>query len=542
MTTGERAALLAEGYRRSARLTRRHGTTYYWGARLLPREQRRHVFSVYGLARTADDIVDEPASALGGSRSPAQIAAALDALEADFVQAVGTGESRDPVVLAAATTTRERGIELDCFARFFGAMRQDLTTTAYATWDDLLGYMDGSAAVIGEMMLPVLHGSLEPADVSPAAQQATREAARALGLAFQLTNFLRDVGEDLERGRVYVPAEDLDHFGVDPWAVRDRVRAGQDVGEEWRALMRFQIARNRRLYREADEGLAALPSGARRCVTTARLLYSRILERIEHRDYDVFSGRARVARRHKLSTAARVMRADDPATYAWADEVVHGAAAAGRTAAGWPDDDEVVLLDPAGHATGTGAKSAVHHDATPLHLAFSCYVVDAAGRVLMTTRAHGKASFPGVLTNAVCGHPRPEEPLEAAVRRRVRHEIGLDLDAAGAEVRLVLPEFAYVARTDRLVERETCPVVVAVLPSADDTGLAPHPGEVASVHWMPWAHVVAAAADPASGLSTWARLQVPLLAALGEEPREWPEASADRLPPAFREARERARA
>ncbi|QWC84530.1 isopentenyl-diphosphate Delta-isomerase [Nocardioidaceae bacterium] len=512
-------SLLAEGYRRAARITRQHGTTYYWGARLLPPDQRKHVFSVYGLARLADDIVDEPQAL--GVRGSAGVAARLDALEADFVRAVETGGdegSVDPVVLAAAATTRERGIDLECFTRFFAAMRQDLTTTSYATWEDLLGYMDGSAAVIGEMMLPVL----DPPDRAGAV-----DAARALGLAFQLTNFLRDVGEDLDRGRVYVPAEDLDHFGVDPHAVRDQAVRGAGVGQEWRALMRFEIARNRRLYREADAGLAALPLGARRCVTTARLLYARILDRIEDRDHDVFTGRARVARRHKLATAARVLRSPDPATFA--QRAQNHAERAESHGATWPDDDDVVLLDAAGHTIGTGAKSAVHHDATPLHLAFSCYVVDAAGRVLVTTRAHDKASFPGVLTNSVCGHPRPGEDLVSAVRRRVHHELGLEVE----HVRLVLPEFAYVARTDHLVERETCPVVVATV--APGATLAPHPAEVADVAWWEWSQLLDAATDPDSGLSTWARLQVPQLAALGADPRTWPEASYALLPPALRD-------
>ena len=118
--------------------------------------------------------------------------------------------------------------------RFFGAMAQDLTQSSYETWDDLVAYMEGSAAVIGEMMLPVL---------KPLSRSAF-EPARSLGFAFQLTNFLRDIGEDLDRGRVYVPQEDLRRFGADPWS--------RAVTPEWRELMRFEIARNRELYAQAD--------------------------------------------------------------------------------------------------------------------------------------------------------------------------------------------------------------------------------------------------------------------------------------------------
>ena len=173
-------------------------------------------------------------------------------------------------------------------------MAQDLTTTTYETWDDLVAYMEGSAAVIGEMMLPVLR---------PRSPEAF-EPARALGFAFQLTNFLRDVGEDLDRGRVYIPQEDLRRFGADPWS--------REVTPAWRELMRFEIARNRALYAQADAGIPMLPRSSARCVATARELYARILERIESRDYDVFTGRARVASWSKATTSARILAAGPP--------------------------------------------------------------------------------------------------------------------------------------------------------------------------------------------------------------------------------------
>ena len=147
------------------------------------------------------------------------------------------------------------------------------------------------------MMLPVLRPT------SPAA----REPARALGLAFQLTNFLRDIGEDLDRGRVYVPQEDLRRFGADPHERR--------VTPQWRELMRFEIARNRRLYEEADAGLRLLPPASARCVAAARVLYSRILDRIEANDYDVFGLRARVPTWAKAATSARIATIGVPKEY-----------------------------------------------------------------------------------------------------------------------------------------------------------------------------------------------------------------------------------
>jgi phytoene synthase len=190
---------------------------------------------------------------------------------------------------AVVDTVRRADIDPECFDRFFGAMAMDLTQTAYQTWEDLCGYMEGSAAVIGEMMLPVLQ---------PTSAEA-REPARALGLAFQLTNFLRDVSEDLERGRVYLPQEDLRRFGVD---IESRT-----VTDGWRALMAYEIARNRGLYWVADTGINLLPAASARCVGTARVLYAKILDRIEKADYDVFSDRARVPTWRKAATAGRIL-------------------------------------------------------------------------------------------------------------------------------------------------------------------------------------------------------------------------------------------
>jgi isopentenyl-diphosphate delta-isomerase type 1 len=489
--------LLATGYATCARVTREHGTTYYWGARLLPERDRRHVFAVYTLARLADDIVD-----LAGPDPGPDTAAELDAFEARFLDALDTGTSEDPVLAAVATTVRDRRIPHECFTRFFGAMRQDLTRREYETWDDLLGYMDGSAAVIGEMMLPVLHPSADA--VAP---------ARALGLAFQLTNFLRDVGEDLDRGRVYVPQEDLRRFGADPHARR--------VTPEWRAVMAFEIERNRRLYREADAGLALLPPASRRCVATARVLYARILERIEAADYDVFASRVRVPTPAKAGLAARMVASRDPVA------LVNRDRAAATTDLGWVSDDPVVLVDDTGAPTGTAPKSTVHHDDTPLHLAFSCYVVDDEGRLLLTTRAASKPSFPGVLTNTVCGHPLPGEHLDAAVRRRARDELGVEV----GEVRLVLPRFRYRAVQGGIVENEVCPVFVA---RALGPATAPDPEEVDDTAWVPWAEF---AADVLAGrrvVSPWCAEQVPLLAELGPDPLSWPAGPRAELPPAAR--------
>ncbi|MFM7060415.1 MAG: phytoene/squalene synthase family protein, partial [Actinomycetes bacterium] len=192
---------LAASYERCRELNRAYGTTYYASTFLLPAAKRPHVHALYGFCRYADDIVDDLGPAPTEER-----AAALADFGARFARDLEAGDSDDLVLKAVVDTVRRFGIGYDCFRRFLRSMTMDLTVGTYETFDDLMEYMDGSAAVIGEMMLPIL----EPTDMKRAFQPA-----RDLGDAFQLTNFLRDVNEDLDRGRVYIPQADLREFGVD---------------------------------------------------------------------------------------------------------------------------------------------------------------------------------------------------------------------------------------------------------------------------------------------------------------------------------------
>jgi 15-cis-phytoene synthase len=279
---------LEASYERCRQLNKRYGTTYYWSTYLLPRVKRHHVHALYGFCRYADDIVDDMAS----TATVAEREAALTAFGDRFFADLASGSSSDPVLKAVVHTVQAFDIDVTCFERFLRSMAMDLSVSTYETWDDLLGYMDGSAAVIGEMMLPIL----EP--LSPAAL----EHARDLGFAFQLTNFLRDVAEDLDRGRVYIPQEDIRKFSA------GAALSSRQVTPEWVELMQFEIARCRSLYASADLGVPMLPSSSARCISGARALYSRILEQIEERRYDVFSGRASVPTWQKLAVAARLAR------------------------------------------------------------------------------------------------------------------------------------------------------------------------------------------------------------------------------------------
>ena len=183
----------------------------------------------------------------------------------------------------------------------------------------------------------------------------------------------------------------------------------------------------------------------------------------------------------------------------------------------------VVLLDEAGRAVGTVPKSDVHHQSTPLHLAFSCYLVDPGGELLLTRRADTKRTWPGVWTNSCCGHPAPGESLTDAVRRRLDQELGLPVE----DVRLLLPEFRYRAvMADGTVENEICPVLVATCP--DPQRLAPDPDEVSAAEWVDWEGFRADVLAGRRQVSPWCTEQV---AALPPLPLARA-ARAGRLPPA----------
>ena len=170
----------------------------------------------------------------------------------------------------------------------------------------------------------------------------------------------------------------------------------------------------------------------------------------------------------------------------------------------------MVLLDEQRRPVGTMPKAAVHTQATPLHLAFSCHLFDSRGRVLVTRRASGKRAWPGVWTNSVCGHPGPGEAVRDAVVRRAAAELGVGLDPE--TLSLVLPEFAYRAvDAGGVVENEVCPVFTGRL----DADPAPDPDEVAEWRWVPWSELVAAVAAAPWLVSPWAAEQVPALDAAG---------------------------
>jgi phytoene synthase len=269
------------------------------------------VHALYGFTRYADDIVDADAyfpdgaptppprrwwgpnptrRRLGSTATIAERKQALAEFGERFFADLEAGDSDHIVLKAVVHTVRAFRIDPDCFRRFLRSMAMDLDTFTYETFDDLLVYTDGSAAVIGEMMVPILE---------PTSPEAVPHA-RDLGIGFQLSNFWRDVNEDLDRGRVYIPQEDIRKFGADPWL--------RTVTPEWCELMAFEIARTCRYCESGDIGITMLPPESARCIRGARALYCGILGQIEAAGYDVFSQRVRVPTWKKLAVGARVLR------------------------------------------------------------------------------------------------------------------------------------------------------------------------------------------------------------------------------------------
>jgi phytoene synthase len=276
--------LLQQSYDECKRLNALHGKTYYLATLLLPKKKRPPVHALYGFARFADEIVDDLASTL----SDQEKADALRTWGESVLRDLRNGKSDDLIGRALVDTVQRYEIPLDYFEAFMKSMEMDLTVTRYNTYDELMSYVYGSAVVIGLEMLPIL-GYSDPRAI---------EAATALGTAFQLANFIRDIDEDIDRGRIYMPLDELARFGVSEEMLLQRRLTPQII-----EAIKFQTARVRELQATAEAGIDFLDPISRPCIRAASELYCGIVDQIEANGYDVFNHRATTSQWRRLRVA-----------------------------------------------------------------------------------------------------------------------------------------------------------------------------------------------------------------------------------------------
>jgi phytoene synthase len=279
---------LQAAYERCRRMHRRHDPTYYWATRRLPPDMRPPTHALYGYVRMADEIVDGP------DRHPEPHArlAALDALEAELDAGLVTGRSRHPVVGALVDAGARHALPLSELKAYMGSMRTDCVSVRIRTWEELESYMHGSAGSVGRIMAPLLGvHARHHADFG------------RLGLAFQLTNFIRDAREDAELDRIYLPEAEREVFGVHE---QDLTRPS--ATPELRALVAHEVSRARALFAGAQGAIAATPASVRPGVRLACAIYGRVLDQVEAVGYDVLGARSTLRPWQLPGAVARALR------------------------------------------------------------------------------------------------------------------------------------------------------------------------------------------------------------------------------------------
>ena len=269
---------------RSKAIQQRTGKTFHVATRLLPERVREATYVLYAFFRVADEVVDDP-----GDRGPAEQRAELERIR---WAALGEEPSDDPVLSAFSELRAEYGIDDRDVNVFVDAMMADIDTSRYATYEEIEAYMNGSAAAVGRMMTAVM---------DPDSPENALPHATALGEAFQLTNFLRDVREDvLERDRIYLPETTLSKHGVTAAQI-ERLR----MDEAFAAAMRTELRRAERLYRDGVAGIKYLPKDCQLAVLLAAVLYADHHRLIRKRNYDVLSETPQLSLSRKLYLLAK---------------------------------------------------------------------------------------------------------------------------------------------------------------------------------------------------------------------------------------------
>jgi phytoene synthase len=288
MTDAPDQGFLQEGFRQCREITRHYGTSFYFATQFFPKEMREGIYAVYTFARIPDEIVDDPR--LTDRRV---VHAELTKWHRDWRAAMNAGASEDPVMNAIVHTFRKFRIPADDGEAFLRSMYMDEEKSSYANYAELEDYMYGSAGVVGLMVSRIVGYKSE----------AALGHAIKLGYAFQLTNFLRDIREDYEElGRVYMPADELARFGLSPNEISKRI-----CDDRFIEFMKFQIERNRQVYREALPGIPMLSWRGRLAVRIAYVLYKAILDEVERVHYNVYRGRVRTKLRQKLWLSAKAL-------------------------------------------------------------------------------------------------------------------------------------------------------------------------------------------------------------------------------------------
>jgi 15-cis-phytoene synthase len=279
-----------EAYELCRQITAKYSKTFYLGTMLMPPAKRRAIWAIYVWCRRTDELVDGPAASMTTPET-------LDQWECQLEE-VFAGHPQDDLDVALVDTLRHFPLDIQPFRDMIAGQRMDLYRSRYESFDELRLYCYRVAGTVGLMSTAIM-GTNTTTSTAPWARPIGEEQpidkAIALGVANQLTNILRDVGEDARRGRIYLPLEDLARFN---YTEQDLFKG--IVDERWRNLMRFQIDRARHFYTEAEAGIGALSEDARWPVWSALMLYSQILDVIERNGYDVFRRRAYVPGPKKL--------------------------------------------------------------------------------------------------------------------------------------------------------------------------------------------------------------------------------------------------
>lgn len=282
-----------EAYAHCRAITRHHAKTFYMATRFLPNHKQRSIFAIYGLCRYLDDLVDESEDLIHHKKiSHLEVEEKLNRFRTKLLNTYRGLEQDDPILIAFSDTLNLYDISIDLPLLLMDGVMSDLIKKRYSTFDELYDYSYKVASVVGLMTSEVFGYS----------NRKALDHAVDLGIAMQLTNILRDVGEDLAKGRIYLPAEDLERFGIS-----EKDLFSHELSPRFVEMMKFQVQRAQSYYNSADRGIPMLTRDSRLPVCLARENYSRILQKIEENGYNVFNRRAFLNSTEKLSMVPRVM-------------------------------------------------------------------------------------------------------------------------------------------------------------------------------------------------------------------------------------------